>query len=338
MGARTQTGGRKPLWLHFYFGPYVILPLIAALTWLGGLLALLGLWVAAGKPRYMSDEASVVFISDVGATHQTLFIAICCVTAGFYILSLFAERWLRHVDRLEPDMRIREKIFDWLAILFGIAGSIGLILLSVFNAFTHETIHWSMTLVFVVCVAISAIFQTAEVWSLHKDHPDRRSLMRNSILKLIVVTVAIACAIAFGATFGYCDAYGTAFNGHSAATCNRVTSAAAALEWAVSFILALYFLTLVLDLWPAGKSSPRYMRRLARYQERNGEGHDFTGRRAFDQYPERWVGNGDGVNGNHYGYGYTPEQMSGAELGQPVGGAPGRQSMASSQAPMMRQV
>lgn len=31
------------------------------------------------------------------------------------------------------------------------------------------------------------------------------------------------------------------------------------------------------------------MRRLAKWQERNGEGHDFTGRRAFDEHPERWM-------------------------------------------------
>lgn len=45
---------------------------------------------------------------------QTLFIFICCFTAGFYMLSLFAERWLRHVDRLPVDLRVREKIFGQL--------------------------------------------------------------------------------------------------------------------------------------------------------------------------------------------------------------------------------
>ena len=52
------------------FGPYVLFPLAAAGTWLGGLLALLGLWVHAGKPRYRGDEASVVFISDTGAYYK----------------------------------------------------------------------------------------------------------------------------------------------------------------------------------------------------------------------------------------------------------------------------
>ena len=34
-----------------------------------------------------------------------------------------------------------------------------------FDAFEHPTIHWSMTLVFIVCVALSAVFQTGEVVS-----------------------------------------------------------------------------------------------------------------------------------------------------------------------------
>lgn len=75
--------------------------------------------------------------------------------------------------------------------------------------------------------------------------------------------------------------------------CNSVTSAAAGLEWAVSFILTFHFLTIILDLWPAGKSSPRYMRRLARWQERHGQGDDFTGRGAFQEFPERWQGRAD---------------------------------------------
>jgi hypothetical protein len=106
-----------------------------------------------------------------------------------------------------------------------------------FNAFDHSTIHWSMALVFIVGVALSAIFQTGELvrddddddddddrrtrriggslgslsvlttqWSLHKDHPDRKSLLRNSVYKWIIVVVAVACAIAFGATYAVVSA------------------------------------------------------------------------------------------------------------------------------------
>ena len=191
------------------------------------------------------------------------------------------------------------RLSDALAIVLGIIGGAALILLSIFDAFDYSTIHWSMTVVFVVAVALSAIFQTGEVWSLHKDHPDRKSLLRNSIIKLLIILVAVACAVAFGVCYGLCDGSATAHNDRSAATCNRITSVSAAMEWAVALVLVFYFFTLAADLWPAGKSSSRYMRRLAKWQEKHGEGDDFTGRRAFGMYPERWEGNGAGpASGN----------------------------------------
>jgi len=291
----AQTNRRLPLFLntrtfasHLVFGPYIWFPIVGGLTWLGGLLALISLWAKAGRPRYRPGEAKVVFISDIGATYKTLFIIICCITASLYILSLFAERWLRHVDRLPVALRFREKVYDWLAIFFGVIGSAALILLSIFDAFNHSTIHWSMTLVFVVGIALSALFQFGEVWSLHKDHPDRRSLLRNAIIKLVVISLAIACAIAFGVTYGLCGGSADAEKGRTAQQCNRITSTSAALEWTVAFILVFYFLTLAADLWPAGRSSNLYMRQLAKWQEKHGEGDDFTGRRAFGEYPDRW--------------------------------------------------
>jgi len=314
----AATGKRLPLLLntrtfasHLFFGPYIWLPIIAAFTWLGGLLALIILWARAGKPKYMAGEASVVFISDVGAQYKTLFIIICACTAGFFIASLFAERWLRHLDRLPVALRPREKVFDWLAIGFGIIGGAALILLSIFDAFHHSTIHWSMTLVFIVAVALSAIFQFAEVWSLHKDHPDRLSLLRSSIIKIIVIIIAVSCAIAFGVTYGYCNGSSGEQNGHSASICNSDTSASAALEWAVAFILVLFFLTLAADLWPAGKSSRRYMQSLAQWQEKHGEGDDFTGRRAFADHPERWREREEALREEQYerNHGMTQSQI-----------------------------
>lgn len=157
-----------------------------------------------------------------------------------------------------------------------------------------------MALVFVIGVALSGIFQSAEIvcppqdpadiqWSLHKDHPDRRSLFRNSIYKLVVVLLAVLGAIAFGVTYALCGGDVIATSRYSAAQCENITSACAALEWTIAFLLTFYFATLVADLWPAGKSSPRYMRRLARWQERHGEGDDFTGRKAFETHPENWM-------------------------------------------------
>lgn len=93
------------------------------------------------------------------------------------------------------------------------------------------------------------------------------------------------------------------------------------------------------------------MRRLARWQERHYEGDDFTGRGAFQEYPDRWQGNG---TGNQYGAGgmdhatgagIREEAMRNEMLARNTAGregqyvdTSGRPSVADSQSPMMRQV
>lgn len=92
------------------------------------------------------------------------------------------------------------------------------------------------------------------------------------------------------------------------------------------------------------------MRRLARWQEKNGEGHDFTGRAAFAEYPERWQGDAMAneqiaQEGGVVGQTQPPitsaavlEERMRREMWERNNGLEGRSSMASSQAPMMRQV
>lgn len=65
----AEEAAKRPLHLnqrtpfaHLFFGPYVWFPVAAMGAWLGGLLALLGLWVHSGKPRYQSDEGMHMFL------------------------------------------------------------------------------------------------------------------------------------------------------------------------------------------------------------------------------------------------------------------------------------
>lgn len=62
----------------------------------------------------------------------------------------------------------------------------------------------SFTAIFVVCIAISALLQTVEIWLLKQDHVDRKHLKRNAIIKWIIVGTAIAAAIAFAGTYAAC--------------------------------------------------------------------------------------------------------------------------------------
>lgn len=152
-----------------------------------------------------------------------------------------------------------------------------------------------------------------------------------------------------------CGGDSEATSSRSAEQCSTITGAAGALEWTVAFILIFYLFTLVLDLWPAGKSSPRYMRRLAKWQAKHGEGQDFTGRGAFEEYPERWQGDAmaneemqmqsgsgpataPGTSGTN-----TPitsaavlEERMRREMWERNNGIDPRPSMTSSRAPMIR--
>lgn len=78
---------------------------------------------------------------------------------------------------------------DVAAVVFGIIGGLALMFLScviiveqdgfwralidllnrIFNAFQYETAHWTLTAVFVVCIAISAVCQTLQTMWLERD-------------------------------------------------------------------------------------------------------------------------------------------------------------------------
>lgn len=87
------------------------------------------------------------------------------------------------------------------------------------------------------------------------------------------------------------------------------------------------------------------MRRLAKWQERHGEGHDFTGRGAFEQYPERWQGDAmaqeEGQMQQTTGNGAITsaavlEERMRREMWERNNGFEARSSMASSQVPIVR--
>ncbi|SCZ97074.1 BZ3500_MvSof-1268-A1-R1_Chr4-2g06974 [Microbotryum saponariae] len=216
-------------------------------------LGLLLWWIVDDNSKqYMIDEATVVFISDVGAAHKGLFIPGTALTFVFFSATLLTERWFRHIRRIPGALKKKETVYDIVCCVFGILGGLALMLLSIFDAFNHSTAHWTLTLVFVVCIALSAIFQTLEVMSLERDHVDRNHLRRNAIIKLVIVSVAVAGAIGFGVTYGIC----AGANNDVAPTsrCNVVQSAAASLEWFIAFLFFLYICTFILDLLPARKT------------------------------------------------------------------------------------
>jgi len=57
-------------------------------------------------------------------------------------------------------------------------------------------VHWAFTIVFIVSIALSAIFQTAEFGWLNKEYDGYSRLRISYILKLITVVSAVGTTIA----------------------------------------------------------------------------------------------------------------------------------------------
>lgn len=136
------------------------------------------------------------------------------------------------------------------------AGSIGLIMLSIFNTFAHGTVHWSMTALFIVGALLSVLFQTIMLFDLSKSHDHvaaaAKQLLWPAIAKCCIFVLAIIVAIAFACLYMSC--HGEKFFSKGQ-TCNTNISAAAGCEWTIAFLLVVYLLMYCYDFWPARKDS-----------------------------------------------------------------------------------
>jgi len=139
-----------------------VFPIIAGIVWLATLLGLLLYWtIDTNRQHYssMSPTQNIAYISDVGAsTLKPLFITGCVITTIFLDISFGGDRWLRHRGRLVPNTSAGEKVLSALTILFAVIGTVGLILLSIFDTARHPRLHDIFLLLFIVGYVFSAIF------------------------------------------------------------------------------------------------------------------------------------------------------------------------------------
>jgi len=202
--------------------------------WFGTVLALLITWLASGRPHYvsMSPGQNIAYISDVAADFlKPLFIVGCVITGIGFFLSLVVERWLRHSGRLLPEHRKRERVMSVLACFGAALGAVGLILLSIFDTKRHPSLHRVFLLIFILGVALSAIFTVIEFRWLNKQFGENVAQLKGAYwAKAIIALILIALAIAFGALLDV----------------NQ--NPAAVLEWTISFGYTFYLLTFWWDL------------------------------------------------------------------------------------------
>ncbi|MDI1491181.1 MAG: hypothetical protein OHK93_002388 [Ramalina farinacea] len=190
----------------------------------------------------MASNQRIAYISDIGAQGlKPLFIAGCCVTTIFLDLSFAAERWLRHTGRLAKNLGRVEKVLSALSILFAIAGTAGLILLSIFDTLRHPHLHDGFLLLFIAGYVISAIFICAEYQRLgihYRQHRVLSSRIAQPIDELLIRFDRVEIALAV--VFAVC-------------TFDNRPNVGGVFEWVIALVFTFYVLTYVIDLLPASR-------------------------------------------------------------------------------------
>jgi Frag1/DRAM/Sfk1 family len=183
----------------------------------------------------MEPTQNIAYISDVGAYGlKPLFITGCVITTIFLDLSFFAERWLRRTGRLARNTSITQTVLSWISIMFAIAGSAGLILLSIFDTYRHPRMHDGFLLLFLAGYILSAIFICAEYQRLGIHYRNHRILRISFWVKLTFILVEVGLAIGFGVS-----------------TFKASRNNAAILEWIIALIFTGYVISFLLDLLPS---------------------------------------------------------------------------------------
>lgn len=244
---------------------YYLVPIFLFGFWVSNTLGLLLLWIHDESPRYRSNEARINFLSDIGAAHKTYFIIFSTLTAAFYVAAVFVER---HLRQLHGNMLSRQLYFDMVMTYCASIGAAALIALSIFDAFNFANAHWSLgmfsysttmpernadvfpsspAIVFVVGVSISTFLQTLETWHLSRHSKGHSGhLFSLAVIKTILLSTGLLLLAAYVGLYASC---GGLSNGKG--KCEIITSIAGGIEWALSAILALYFLTFPWDSYCA---------------------------------------------------------------------------------------
>ncbi|CAD6925842.1 unnamed protein product [Tilletia laevis] len=223
-------------------------PLFTAGCWLSNIIGLLLFWtIREEKREYKSNLSSILFISDIGGIHRTYFIILSSCTAGFYILTTILRHFRSQHWSSRHSGTAKERQIWWLSIASSFSAfvaAMSLVLLSVFDTFRHERIHVSFLILFVVGVSLSVLLQIIPVLYLTKDHDGEQLHPRRvAYVKLYLLVLAVPVVVLFMITYAIC--HGTVPEGD--ARCDRVVSTAAVCDWAVAFILAVFFIAYTFD-------------------------------------------------------------------------------------------
>ncbi|KAF8604436.1 hypothetical protein BDV93DRAFT_471961 [Ceratobasidium sp. AG-I] len=239
------------------FGFHVwMFPVASAFMWCATLLAMMITWAATGKPIYPSQDGTIPYISDIGASYlKPLFVVGCVITGLGFFFTVLSERFLRMRGRLLPNFRRRGAVLGIISCICAFIAAAGLGLLSGFDTLRHPSLHRLFLLIFMLGTVLSAIATTIEFLALKREARHAAGLadatdfsfniMRTAqgltgsyIAKLLLVAVEIALSVGFAVTM---------YAGKN--------NVAAILEWTISFVFVFYVLTFYFDLRPAAHAA-----------------------------------------------------------------------------------
>lgn len=124
-----------------------------------------------------------------------------------------------------------------ISVIFAIAGTVGLILLSIFDTLRHPHLHEGFLLLFMAGYVLSAILLCAEYQRLEIHFREYRVLRISFWLKLVFIIVELGLAAGF-------------------AVClftNNRQNTGAVLEWVIALIFTFWVLSFFIDLLPSVK-------------------------------------------------------------------------------------
>ena len=244
---QTRMGAIKFKVVHYY-----IIPWICAIVWWGMLIAMLVAWNVQGDPQYKwNDEyQDPAFISDIGATNlQPLFISCGAFQAIFFVGTLIMEFVLRRMKKLQPYVSTKQTAFSIVSIVCGIAGEVGIIMVTIFKTNTHENVHFSMVGLFIAGTFLACLFNLFNSF-IFGNFPTRLSPNHEKVIfgqhrwanvymvaffaKVAWLVIALVLAIIFGVN-----------KLHGSITISAI------FEWAVSFWYGFILVLWSIDLFPS---------------------------------------------------------------------------------------
>ncbi|GAA5942644.1 Pml1p [Sporobolomyces koalae] len=119
-------------------------------------------------------------------------------------------------------------------------------------------LHKILKACFFVSLSLVGLLSTAEVEHLWHEHPDRYDLKAGTFLKYTFTGLFMGCGVTSQMLYQPCAAL---FGQPSEfATCYRLNTASAILEWGSCFALSGFMATLALDVWPLSRHVPVHPR------------------------------------------------------------------------------